>query len=290
MVQLSKEPVVSERAVSSLQRYMMFMERTEVVMRSFGTVINVASSSVRGYSSMLQTSAAQSEALSTRTTALAQANEALAQSNEAVAQETQRAASSQEGVNRAMESGAASARNFLSHLEKLKNSKLVQGTKQLMDMSDSFAQTSTRLDLINSQYGTRLNLEDRIFAAAERSRGTYQETANLVTNLGLQAKSAFQGPEEIVAFAEQLNNHLVLSSTSATQAQGAVKQLTAAMSSGVLEGAAFQTIMTEMPTVAQAIADHMGVTVEQAQALAAQGGISASTVKGAMFSMAETVE
>ena len=81
----------------------------------------------------------------------------------------------------------------------------MQGLKALVNMSDQITSTTARLDMMNDGLQTTAELNDMIFESANRSRGAYMETANLVTQLGKMAGDAFDSPPDIVAFAAQLN-------------------------------------------------------------------------------------
>ena len=98
------------------------------------------------------------------------------------------------------------------------------------------SQTEARLDRMNDGLQTTAQLQDMIAQSALRSRGIYADTADFVAKLGTLAPEAFSSNGELIAFAEQINKQMVLSGTSAAGAQGAMLQLTQALSSGVLRG------------------------------------------------------
>ena len=173
----------------------------------------------------------------------------------------------------------------------VRNSALVLGGirigKQLLGLSDTLVQTRARIDMMNDGLQTTAELQGAIYQAAQDSRGAFADTADLVGKLGTLAGSAFGSSKEIVAFAEQVNKHLTLSGTNAAGAQAAMLQLTQAMSSGVLRGEELNSILEQTPTIAQSIADYMGLSVGQMRELASEGAISASVVKSAMFAAAD---
>ena len=147
--------------------------------------------------------------------------------------------------------------------------------------------TTARLDMMNDGLQTTAELNDMIFVSAQRSRGAYQETADLVSKLGVLAPDAFSSSAEIVAFAEQINKQMTIAGTSTAGAQAAMLQLTQAMSSGVLRGEELNSILEQAPTIAQSIADYMGVSVGVMREMASEGQITAQVVKNAMFAAAE---
>lgn len=198
------------------------------------------------------------------------------------------AAASQTRYNGAMTAGIGASGGLTGALRSLVGTMLsIQGVKMLAGLSDEMSQTSARLDRVNQQYGTSLDLNQAIYESAQRSRGAYQETADLVGKLGTLAPEAFSGPEELVAFAEQINKQYVLAGTSAQGAQAATLQLTQALSSGTLRGEELNSVLEQAPTIVQAIGDYLGKTTGEIRELASEGQITSEVVKAAILSAAE---
>lgn len=162
-----------------------------------------------------------------------------------------------------------------------------QGISKLLDMSDTLVSTTARLNLINDQLQTTAELNDMIFASANRTRASYTETAAFVAQLGSMAGDAFSGTAEIVAFAEQINKQLVLSGASGESASAAIFQLQQALASGVLRGEELNSVMEQTPIIAQSIVDYLGISKGELRDMAAEGKITADIVKNAMFAAAE---
>lgn len=157
----------------------------------------------------------------------------------------------------------------------------------LLNLSDTMTQTTARLNMMNDGLQDTAELNQMIYESAQRSRGAYQETADMVAKLGTLAGDAFNSSAEVVAFAEQLNKQITLSGASTQAADAAMLQLTQAMSSGVLRGEELNSVLEQTPTIAQTIADYMGVNIGTMRELASEGAISAEVVKNAMFNAAE---
>nr|DAG26648.1 MAG TPA: Tail tape measure [Caudoviricetes sp.] len=163
----------------------------------------------------------------------------------------------------------------------------LQGLKTLVNLADTMTGINARLEMMNDNLQTTAELNEMIYQSAQRSRGSYIDTANTVAKLGTLAKNAFSSSQEIVAFAEQLNKQIALSGASAGAAQGALLQLTQALSSGVLRGDELNSVMEQTPTITQSIAEYLGVSVGEMRELASQGKITSDVVKAALFSTAD---
>lgn len=162
----------------------------------------------------------------------------------------------------------------------------LKGVQMLVSLSDELTQTTARLDRMNDGLQTTNQLTRMIYQSAQRSRGSFQDTADMVAKLGTLAGSAFDSTAEIIAFAEQVNKQMVLSGTNTQSAQAAMLQLTQAMSSGVLRGDELNSILEQTPMIAQTIAQYMGVTTGEMRNMAAQGQVTAAVVKNAMLQAA----
>lgn len=165
----------------------------------------------------------------------------------------------------------------------------VQGITALTGLSDSVTSITARLNLMNDGLQTTEELNQMIYESAQRSRGSYQQTAELVSKLGNLAGNAFSSNQEIVAFAEQLNKQMALSGTTTQEAQAAMLQLTQGLASGTLRGEELNSVLEQTPMIAQSIAKYMGVNTGEMRELASEGLITADVVKNAMFASADEI-
>lgn len=157
----------------------------------------------------------------------------------------------------------------------------------LLTTADNIANTSARLEIMNDGLQTTIELQDKILASANRTYSSFDETANMVSKLGILARDAFSSNDEIIAFAEILNKHFVISGTSAEGTQAAMLQLTQAMAAGALRGEELNSVFEQAPTLIQNIADYLKVSNGEIKEMAAKGQITADVVKRAMFAMAD---
>lgn len=154
---------------------------------------------------------------------------------------------------------------------------------------DNLSQIQARLNNINDGSQTTEQLQSKIMAAANRSRGSYQDMANSVAKLNLLASDAFKSNDEAIAFAEQLNKMFVVSGASSQEASNAMYQLNQAMASGRLQGDEYRSIIENAPMLANAIAESMGVSRAKLKELASEGAITAEVIKNAIANCADDV-
>lgn len=190
--------------------------------------------------------------------------------------------------NREIEEGANDANQLMQTIKgAVAAYATIQSVSMVLNLSDQLTSTTARLDLMNDGLQTTQDLQNMIFLSAERSRGSYQATADAVSKLGLMAGDAFSSSTEIIAFTEQLNKQFTIAGTEAAGIDAAMLQLTQAMGSGVLRGEEYNSILEQAPNIIQAIADYMEVPKGQLKDMAAEGEITAEIVKNAMFAAAD---
>lgn len=163
----------------------------------------------------------------------------------------------------------------------------VQTLSNALNLSDTLASTTARLNMMNDGLQTTQELQNMIYLSAERSRGAYQATADAVSKLGLMAGDAFDSSAEIIAFMEQVNKQFRIAGTEAAGIDAAMLQLTQAMGSGVLRGEEYNSILEQALNIIQTIADYLEVPKGELKDMAAEGKITADIVKAAMFAAAD---
>ena len=158
-----------------------------------------------------------------------------------------------------------------------------------LNLSDEMSQTASRINMMNDNLQSTNELVQSIRDAANRSRGSFSTMANLVARFGNNAKSAFSSAQEVVDFAEILQKQMTIAGTGTQEAANAMIQLSQAMGSGVLRGDEFNSIAEQAPNIVQAIADYMDVPKSKIREMAADGKITAQTVKKAIFASVDDV-
>ena len=161
--------------------------------------------------------------------------------------------------------------------------------KNIIGLADAMTQTQARLNLITGDLEKTAALQDQIMASANRSRASYQSTADAVAKMGIMAKDAFSSTDELVAFTELINKQFTIAGASAAGQEAAMLQLTQAMASGVLRGEELNSIFEQAPTIIQTIADYLGVPIGQIRQMASEGQITAEVVKSAMLASADEI-
>lgn len=167
-----------------------------------------------------------------------------------------------------------------------------RGIQKAVNLSDTYTQTTARLNLMNDGLQTTEELQQKIFNSAQRSRASYLDTTQVISKLGLLAKNAFSNNDEMIGFAELMNKQFKIGGASLQEQTSAMYQLTQAMASGRLQGDEYRSIIENAPLLAKSIEDYM-INVKKVKGTmkdwASDGLLTANVIKSAMFRSAEEV-
>lgn len=196
----------------------------------------------------------------------------------------------QEKFNNSINTANASSNKLLSTV---KNIALTLGgvtaMKSLVNLSDTVTNNKARLSLVVDDGGSVEELENKIFASADRARADYLNMTSSVAKLSLNAGSAFKSNDETIAFAELLNKQFAISGAQQQEIASATLQLTQALGSGVLRGEELNAVFEASPNIIQTIADYLEVDIGKIRKMASEGLITANVIKNAMFDSADQI-
>ena len=202
--------------------------------------------------------------------------------------EAQKAAAKQDKLGSAMENSENKTSELTGKIKGLIAAYATWETASLaISTSDTLTNMGARLALINDGLQTQAELEDMIFAAAQRTSNSYVETAEIVSKLRMNAKEAFKTNEEAVLFAELLQKKFAIAGASAEDISSVMTQLTQGLGAGVLRGDELNSVFEAAPNIIQSIADYLNVPVSKIREMAEKGLLTADVVKKAMFASIE---
>lgn len=220
---------------------------------------------------------------------LARVNTAL----DSMGREAREAASGQNALNSSMRNNTSVAAGLWGKLKGLAATYAgIQGAKSAINAADTYAGITSRLNLMNDGLTSTEQLEEMIRQSADRTRSSFQDSADMVGKLGVQAKSAFNNSQDVVNFVEQLNKHLIISGTNVQAASGALLQMTQAMGSGYLRGEELNSVLEGMPTVAKTIEKYFNEVLGDNRVIkkiAEDGKVTAKIVKDALYWAADDI-
>lgn len=158
-----------------------------------------------------------------------------------------------------------------------------------MSLIDNFTGVNTKLGLVNDSFETQSELQDRIFAAANRSRGAYEEMAGTFTKLESSTGDLFKDNNETITFTELVQKSFVAGGGSQEERSASMSQFTDSVTSGGLQSEDLTALSQSAPGILEAISNYTNKSGDELMALAAEGGLTADVIKNAMFAASSDI-
>ena len=279
--------VLEDRFTAAFNRYITLAEQGAASTQELNDAAAQASKNARLASAAYETAAMKSSAAAAAAREQAAQTAALAAQERLEAQRAREAARAQNENAAAQNKTADATQALTGRIKSLVGAYVgLQTVQKLVETSDQMTQINARLQLMTGSAEAAADAQDKIYQAAQRSRGAYMDMSDMVAQLGTLAPDAFTDTDELIAFAEQLQKQMAISGASGQSAQAAMVQLTQALASGTLRGDELNSVLEQTPMIAKTIADYMGVSTGQMREMASEGAITADVVKNAMLSAA----
>ena len=163
------------------------------------------------------------------------------------------------------------------------------GLSKLINTSDTMTNLHTRLNLMNDGLQTTDELQEKIFQSAQNSRGTYQDMAEMVAKLGVNAKDAFKSSDQIVKFGENMNKIFKLGGASSAEQSAGMLQLTQALASGKLQGDEFRSITENAPELIGILAEKLGKTRAEIKQMSTDGKLTSDVIVNAVLDSTDKI-
>ncbi|TGJ75481.1 tape measure protein [Caproiciproducens galactitolivorans] len=201
------------------------------------------------------------------------------------------ASSAVDNVNSKFTATESSAGRLTSRLTGLAAAFLsIETLKKGMEISDTYTNISSKLSLITSNAAQLKSLQNDIFAAADRARGSYTDMADTVAKLGIIAGSQFGSNQNIVKFTETMQKMFKIGGTPVANQAGALLQLQQAIGLGKLQGQDLRILAEDAPLVETAIAKYMGKSVGEVKELGTEGKITSQVLINSILQYSSTVD
>jgi tape measure domain-containing protein len=162
--------------------------------------------------------------------------------------------------------------------------------KKGMEISDTYTNINSKLSLITQNARQLKSLQNDIFAAADRARGSYTSMADTVAKLGIIAGKQFGSNQNIVKFTETMQKMFKIGGTPVANQAGALLQLQQAIGLGRLQGQDLRILAEDAPLVETAIAKYMGKSTGEVKKLGTEGKITSQVLINSILKYSDTVD
>lgn len=148
----------------------------------------------------------------------------------------------------------------------------------ILSKADEYAQLENRLRSTGLEGDNLTSIMGRLTDSANNTRSSLGATVELYSRLAISSKELGVTQSQLIDFTTSLNQAIILSGASTTEAQAGLIQLSQGMASGTLRGDELRSVLEQLPAVADVIAKSLGVTRGELRQLGTDGKISVQTI------------
>ncbi len=163
------------------------------------------------------------------------------------------------------------------------------GVHELVKYADEWANINNELRQVTGSASELASVEAQLFKVAQESRGGLESTVAEYKRYAEASSEAGLNTQQLLGITRTVNESLALSGVSADEAAGAVNALSRSFATGTVQGRVILTLLNQAPTLARALADGLGLTIPQFQAMASAGDFSTKAIAQALENSAAKV-
>lgn len=157
-------------------------------------------------------------------------------------------------------------------------------------LADQWTVLSNKLANANSEQERMVDIQNRVFDIAQRTRTGLDATSTLYSRMVRSLQQYNITAQQSGQLTETINKAMIVSGATTAESTAAIIQFSQALQSGVLRGDEFRSVMEQAPRLGKMIADGLGVGTGGLRAMANQGKLTADVVINAISNAASTID
>lgn len=150
--------------------------------------------------------------------------------------------------------------------------------KQIQELADAYTTIQNRLRLTTIDQGNLNAVFKELNDISTRTRSSLEGNVELYSRMSLAAKTLGVSQAEVLQFTESVNKAIKISGATAAEAEGGLRQLSQGLASGALRGDELNSVMENLPAIADVIAKSLGITRGELRKMGQDGKISGDII------------
>ncbi|SMG61749.1 tape measure domain-containing protein [Cedecea sp. NFIX57] len=185
---------------------------------------------------------------------------------------------------------ASSATSSFSGLSRVAASlAAILSVQQVAHYADAWTTLNNKLSNAIRPSQDLVDVTERVFSITQQTRSSLEGTATLYSRLERATRSYGTSADDIAKLTKIINQGFIVSGATASEAEGAVIQLSQGLAAGALRGQEFNSVNEQGNRLIVALADSMGVTVGQMRQLASQGKLTTDVIVKGLLSQGDSI-
>jgi len=161
--------------------------------------------------------------------------------------------------------------------------------KRFLETADQAQTLENRLRLVTHSSHQLAVVQNELFRIAQETNSSFAGTIELYSRMARATADVGISQERLLNVTRTINQAMLVSGASAEEAERALVQLSQGLAAGALRGQDLNSVISQTPRLAQAIAEGMGMAFGQLKTAAEQGQLSTEAVIRALEDQAETI-
>lgn len=156
--------------------------------------------------------------------------------------------------------------------------------------ADEYTRIRGQLGLIAGDQARANGLANTTFQIAQDTREEYAGTVNTFREISDATDRIALAEQRRLGLTKIINQTLGLSFTTSQKAAGAISNFTQGLETGSINALQLTTIIKQVPALAKAIQDGLGLNLAQLKALAKEGGLTTETIIAALENQVDVID
>lgn len=183
-------------------------------------------------------------------------------------------------INLAFHAGTALIAGFVGSL----------AIRKFIEFTDTMQRTENRLRVVVESTAELTKVQNELFASSQRSFTLFESGVEIYEKFRRSTKDLGVESERLLAVTETVQKSVALSGTTALAANAAIVQFGQGLAADSLRGQELNSVMEQMPRLARALAQGLGVSIGDLRQLANDGLLDTQKVLDALERSAASVE
>ncbi|MGI9491979.1 MAG: tape measure protein, partial [Geminicoccaceae bacterium] len=162
--------------------------------------------------------------------------------------------------------------------------------RSITNLADALTNAENRLKSLGIVGRDTAATTAELFRIANETRQSFAGVAEIYSRSTQALRLLGAEEQEVIDFTRTLNQAVAISGATTAEADGALRQFAQGLGRGELRGQELISVLEQLPIVADIIADRLGVTRIELNALAAEGAITSQVIREAFAQAREEIE
>lgn len=166
----------------------------------------------------------------------------------------------------------------------------VQSAKNLLDTASTFNTLNQRIKTATKETGGYAVVQEKLYSMAIKNGAQMQDTVQVFQGLARSAKELGANNQQMLTLTNTMQQLGVISGASASNMSAGLQQFSQAMAGGVIHAEEWNSIVENIPEVAQRIAKGLGLSIGQTRQLMLDGKLLSKDVFDVLLKQSKQID